>query len=133
MDKDELTKIENVQTALAHVLQPIRKSACWMGLLKIIRTMNAPANAQGGSPRPHNLRDGNGIRLTTGIPRYNALVSVLFQASCMHSVLFEDFKPNLIKEIEEIKISDRKVDLTAPEQMIIMVFENIFFVVKLFT
>lgn len=131
MARDELTKIESVKTALARALQPIRKSACWMDLLKVFRTINGPAN-QSGSPRPHHLRDSNGIRLTTGIPRYNALVSVLFQASCMYSVLFEDFIPNPIEVVEETKISDRKVDLTAPEQMIIMVFEiaKIYFVLN---
>jgi hypothetical protein len=42
----------------------------------------------------------------------------------MYSVLFEDLKSNpIIEVVEETKISDRKVDLTAPEQMIIMVFE----------
>eukprot|EP01036_Dinobryon_divergens_P029334 gene29334-38412_t len=96
MARDELTKIESVKTALARALQPIRKSACWMDLLKVFRTINGPAN-QSGSPRPHHLRDSNGIR-----------------------VLFEDFIPNPIEVVEETKISDRKVDLTAPEQMIIM-------------
>ena len=127
---EELARIEDIRTALARALQPIRKSSCWMDLVKIIRTINTPASSstssQSGSPRSYHLRDGNGIafnRLNAGIPRYNALVSVLFQASCMQNVLFEDFKPNPIEVIEENKISDRKVDMTAPEQMIIMVMK----------